>query len=74
MLTLEDLAASQLQRIQWHVSGSIWSMRMTMCDGRESPVMGGRNACEDQYMFKGDDNVEIIRLLESQDHKYVNAL
>ena len=34
MMTLEELANSKLSKIEYYVGGSVWSVRITMSDGR----------------------------------------
>ena len=44
--TLENLALTRLTKIDYHVGGSIWSMQLTMNNGRKSPVFGTRNVLD----------------------------
>jgi len=46
MVTLSNLIESKLSKIEYHVGGSIWSMRLTMSDGRQSPTFGTRNVLD----------------------------
>lgn len=74
MLTLEKLTQCSLERLDWYAAGSLWSLKMKTVDGRESPIMGGRNAVDTSYTFREGEEVGAIRLLQSQDGKYVNGL
>jgi len=74
MLTLEDLTLSKLRKLEWQSSGSIWSMKLSMSDGRQSPEFGGRNPIDKQLTFTRDNDIKYIMLLQSEDEKYINGL
>ena len=69
-ITLENLAESKLQKFEWHVSGSIWSIQLTMSDGRTSGHIGSRNKLDGSEWFKPGDKVTAIEMLHSPEHAY----
>ena len=46
LITLENLAKSKLKKIEYHTGGSVWSIRITMSDGRQSPIFGTKNCID----------------------------
>jgi len=74
MMTLEQLSKSRLARLEYFAAGSIWSLRMSMAGDRESPVFGTKNMIDKHLHIHPDDEITSIRMLESSDKKYLNAI
>lgn len=72
-ITLSDLRDSNLKRIDYHVGGSIWSMKLGMSDGRTSPVFGSKNVIDDSQEIDPQIRIDRVEMLSSDDGKYVNA-
>ena len=74
LITLENLQQSKLKKIEYHVGGSLWSMRITMSDGRQSPIFGTKNVIDAQIEFDPNIPINEIHMLSSEQDKYVNAI
>ena len=73
-MTLENLAKSRLKRIEYHTGGSVWSIRLTMSDGRVSPTFGTKNVVDSYIDIDSSQEINRIEMLGSSDNKYVNAM
>jgi hypothetical protein len=56
------------------VTGSLWSIRLTMTDGRQSPHFGSRNFLTDSCDFGADCQIQQLALLSCPDNKYVQGM
>ena len=74
MVTLENLAKSKLKKIEYHTGGSVWSIRVTMSDGRQSPIFGTKNVVDAEVTLDPSRDIREIQMLSSDDDKYVNAI
>ena len=74
LVTLSNLIEARVQKIEYHVGGSIWSLRLTMSDGRQSPIFGTKNCLDQAVFFDEGKHIARIDVLESDDKKYVNAI
>ena len=72
--TLDNLTASKLTKIEYHVGGSIWSTQISMSDGRQSPVFGSRNVLDQELHLDPNEEIGQIQILQSSDRKYVNSI
>ena len=72
-ITLSDLRDCFLKRIDYHVGGSIWSMKLEMSDGRTSPIFGTKNVIDATQDIDPQIRIDRIEMLSSEDGKYVNA-
>lgn len=73
-ITLENLVDRKLQKIEWHCTGSLWSIQITMSDGAISQHIGSRNKLDQVYEFAEDDFIQEIRMLNSPGNKYCQGL
>ena len=55
--TLDNLIGSRLTKIDYHVGGFIWSMALTMSDGRRSPTFGSRNVIDAEVRIDPDREI-----------------
>lgn len=74
LVTLSELIESKLEKIEYHVGGSIWSLRLTMSDGRQSPIFGTKQVLDAEILLDTRKEVGRIDMLESNDKKYVNSI
>ena len=59
--------------MEWAASGSLWSIRLSMTDGRSSGHIGTRNNLADFFTFSYQDKVTCVQMLSSPDNKYVQG-
>ena len=73
-MTLDELYNSRLSKIEYHASGSIWSLQLKFSDGRASPIFGTRSVIDQSITIDTQVDIGEIQLLTSKDMKYTNAV